>query len=144
MAPRSLRVPVAELSLPQLRQWAGDYAAALQPPAVVALRGDLGAGKTTLVQALLAALGVTGEVTSPTYSLVHEFASARGPVHHLDLYRLRDASQLAQLGWDDILRTKGLVFVEWPERAEDALPPETRTLTLEHVAGRGDVRRLSW
>ena len=137
-------MPSAELSLPQLQAWAATFAAALQPPAVLALRGDLGAGKTTLAQALLGALGVREDVTSPTYALVHEYASPRGPVHHLDLYRLRDASQLAPLGWEDILRTRGIVIVEWPERAEGALPAETQTVVLEHVAGRGDVRRLSW
>ncbi len=137
-------MPAAELSLPELRAWATAFAARLQPPAVVALRGDLGAGKTTFAQALLAALGVSGDVTSPTFALVHEYGTPRGPVHHLDLYRLRDASQLAALGWDDILRAKGVVLVEWPERAEGALPSDMIELQLAHVPGAPERRRLEW
>lgn len=116
----------------------------LRAPAVVALSGDLGAGKTTLTQAIAAGLGVTEDVTSPTYALVHEYGSARGTVWHLDLYRLRDAGQLAQLGWDDILASGDVVLIEWPERAADALPADARALRLEHVQGRVDVRSLSW
>jgi tRNA threonylcarbamoyladenosine biosynthesis protein TsaE len=137
-------VPSAELTLDELRAWARTFGAALHAPAVIALRGDLGAGKTTLAQAVLGALGVPDAVTSPTYALVHEYASPRGPVHHLDLYRLRDAAQLAQLGWDDILRTKGLVLVEWPERAAGMLPADAVELRLEHLPGQGDRRRLTW
>lgn len=137
-------MPAAELDLAALRAWAEAYASSLRAPAVIALRGDLGAGKTTLAQALLAALGVRDDVTSPTYALVHEYDSPRGPVHHLDLYRLRDASQLAQLGWDDILRGRGIVVVEWPERAGPMMPADARELSLEHVPERLDVRRLSW
>jgi tRNA A37 threonylcarbamoyladenosine biosynthesis protein TsaE len=75
---------------------------------------------------------------------VHAYASSRGPVHHLDLYRLRDASQLAQLGWDDLLREGGIVLVEWPDRAGDELPAARRELRLEHLPGRPDLRRLTW
>lgn len=137
-------MPSAEFRHAELLEWARSFGAQLRAPAVVALRGDLGAGKTTLAQAILQALGVREAVTSPTYALVHEYASARGPVHHLDLYRLRDASQLAQLGWDDILGAKGIVLVEWPERAEGLLPADAIALDLAHVPGHGDRRRLTW
>ncbi len=137
-------MPVADLTLGELQEWAREFAATLTAPAVIALRGDLGAGKTTLVQAMAQALGVADEVTSPTYALVNEYASPRGPVHHFDLYRLRDAAQLAQLGWDDTLRAKGIVFVEWPERAADRLPSNALQLRLEHVPGVPERRRLTW
>lgn len=137
-------MPGVELTLPEMREWARVFGGGLQPTAVVALRGDLGAGKTTMVQELARAIGVRDEVTSPTFALVHEYASPRGPVHHLDLYRLRDASQLAQLGWDDILRARGIVLVEWPERAAGQLPPQTVEILLEHVPGHPEVRRLTW
>jgi tRNA A37 threonylcarbamoyladenosine biosynthesis protein TsaE len=65
-------------------------------------------------------------------------------VHHLDLYRLRDPAQLAQLGWDDLVRGGGIILVEWPERAERLLPSNVRALTLAHVPGRSDVRSLTW
>ncbi|MBX3173054.1 MAG: tRNA (adenosine(37)-N6)-threonylcarbamoyltransferase complex ATPase subunit type 1 TsaE [Gemmatimonadaceae bacterium] len=137
-------MPRAELDESALRAWGEAYGAMLRAPAVVALSGDLGAGKTTLTQAIAAGLGVTEDVTSPTYALVHEYGSARGTVWHLDLYRLRDAGQLAQLGWDDILASGDVVLIEWPERAADALPADARALRLEHVQGRVDVRSLSW
>ncbi len=133
-----------ELTLPEMLEWARVFGGSLEAPAVIALRGDLGAGKTTLVQAMLSALGVRDDVTSPTYALVHEYHSPRGPVHHCDWYRLRDAAQLAQLGWDDILRQGGIVFVEWPERALTALPSTTTTLHLEHVPKKPELRRLTW
>lgn len=137
-------MPGVELTLPEMREWARVFGGSLEAPSVIALRGDLGAGKTTLVQEMLAAMGIHDEVTSPTYALVHEYQSARGPVHHFDWYRLRDASQLAQLGWDDVLRAEGIVFVEWPERAPSALPMRTVEVHLEHVPGKPDVRRLTW
>lgn len=137
-------MPGVELTLPEMLEWARAFGGGLKPTAVVALRGDLGTGKTTMVQELARAIGVRDEVTSPTYALVHEYASPRGPVHHFDLYRLRDASQLAQLGWDDILRARGIVLVEWPERAEGMLPLQTVEILLEHVPGRPEVRRLTW
>lgn len=137
-------MPAAELTLDELTAWGRQFGAGLAPPAFIALRGDLGAGKTTLVQAICEGLGVTDEVTSPTYALVHEYGSPRGTVHHLDLYRLRDASQLAQLGWEEILQGEGIVLAEWPERAEAALPAGRRELTLAHIAERRDHRRLTW
>ncbi len=137
-------MPSAELPLAELVAWGRAFGAALTAPAFIAIRGELGAGKTTLVQAICDGLGVTGEVTSPTYALVHEYGSPRGTVHHLDLYRLRDASQLAQLGWEDLLRGGTIVLVEWPERAEGALPAERRELSLAHLAAQPDRRRLTW
>lgn len=135
-------MPVAELTRDALRAWGRELGAALQPPAVVALSGDLGAGKTTLVQAICEGLGVREPVTSPTYALVHEYETARGRVQHFDLYRLRDAAQLAQLGWDEAIAGGGIVLVEWPERAGAMLPTDARRLTLAHVAGRDDLRAL--
>lgn len=137
-------MPVAELDEAALRAWGEAYGAGLEAPAFVTLEGDLGAGKTTLVQAIARGLGVTEDVTSPTYALVHEYASPRGRVSHCDLYRLRDPSQLAQLGWEDLRRGAGIVLVEWPDRARDALPSDARALRLAHVPGHPALRRLTW
>lgn len=135
-------MPDAELTLPALQDWGRTLGAALRRPAVVTLAGDLGSGKTTLVQAICEGLGVAEPVTSPTFALVHEYTSPRGTVYHLDLYRLRSPSQLAPMGWDDILSSGGIVLVEWPERAAGMLPLEATSLLLEHVEGREDLRRL--
>lgn len=137
-------VPSAELTLDALLAWGRAFGATLKAPAFITLEGELGAGKTTLVQAIADGIGVTDAVTSPTYSLVHSYTSPRGPVHHLDLYRLRDPSQLPQLGWDDLLRDSGIVLVEWPERAGRELPLARITIALAHVAERPDLRRLTW
>lgn len=134
----------AELTLDALIAWGRAFGASLVAPCVITLEGELGAGKTTLVQAIAAGLGVHEPVTSPTYALVQSYASPKGTLHHLDLYRLRAPSQLAQLGWDDLLKERAIVCVEWPERAGDELPRTRTAVTLAHVPGRADVRRLTW
>ncbi|MCC6929516.1 MAG: tRNA (adenosine(37)-N6)-threonylcarbamoyltransferase complex ATPase subunit type 1 TsaE [Gemmatimonadaceae bacterium] len=122
--------------------WGDAFGRSLRAPCIVSLSGDLGAGKTTLAQAICRGYGVQEPVTSPTFALVHEYAGGATPVYHLDLYRLRDARDLVQLGWEEIVAAPALVLVEWPERAQGALPPGARHLALLHVAGEDDVREL--
>ena len=117
----------------ELEAWGEHFGQAATAPLVVAISGELGAGKTTLVRAICRGYGVAGEVTSPTYALVHEYASRRGPVFHLDLYRLSGAAELTNIGWDDIILSDALVLVEWPERAGGRLPSPAVHLALEHV-----------
>jgi tRNA threonylcarbamoyladenosine biosynthesis protein TsaE len=107
---------------------------------LVLLSGELGAGKTTLVRALLRALGHPGTVRSPTYALVESYRIGALEVRHLDLYRIADAGELDFLGLREWLRPGYLVLVEWPERAANALPPADLTLALAHA---GDGRRVS-
>ena len=98
-------------------------------PAVVLLHGDLGAGKSTLARAWLRALGVTGAIRSPTYTLVERYPLAGGgEALHLDLYRIGDGAELEFLGLDDA--DAALWLVEWPERGGDALPPADLRITL--------------
>ncbi|MGC9954667.1 MAG: tRNA (adenosine(37)-N6)-threonylcarbamoyltransferase complex ATPase subunit type 1 TsaE [Rhizomicrobium sp.] len=94
----------------------------------VALKGDLGAGKTTLARAILRALGVTESVPSPTFTLVQTYETARLAVRHYDLYRIRNPREIDELGLDDAL-DEGAVLIEWPENAEGHLPGD-----LLHVA----------
>jgi tRNA threonylcarbamoyladenosine biosynthesis protein TsaE len=105
----------------------------LPPRSVVALEGELGAGKTTLVQAIARGLGVTEPASSPTYALVHRYAGRRGPVFHLDCYRLRSPAEAADLDWEGLLTEGDAVLVEWPERAGAWLPPPTRRYRLHHL-----------
>lgn len=100
---------------------AARIAAGLQAGDCVALKGELGAGKTTLARAILRRLGVTEHVPSPTFTLVQSYETARGPVFHFDLYRLEDARELEELGFDEAI-DNGIALVEWPERASDRLP----------------------
>ena len=128
------------LTRDELVAWGEAFGRVTHPGTVVALRGDLGAGKTTLAQAICRGYGVRGEVTSPTYALVHEYAAARSPVYHLDLYRLNGPDELTNLGWDDIIAASALVLVEWPDRAGARLPDHV-PIDLEHLDG-DESRRL--
>ncbi len=94
---------------------------------VIALKGYLGAGKTTFARALLQSLGVGDAVPSPTFSLMQSYETRAGRVCHFDLYRLRHESELDELGWDDAL-SDGITIVEWPEHAAAALPEERLNL----------------
>jgi len=94
----------------------------------VALWGDLGAGKTTLARAILQALGVKEDVPSPTFTLVQSYDTTP-PVAHYDLYRLKSAREMEELGFEDAL-DRGAALVEWPERAPEALPPEALHVRL--------------
>lgn len=131
------------LTLPELVAWGERFGAGLRAPVVVAIAGDLGAGKTTLAQAICRGLGVTDDVTSPTYSLVHEYTARDGQlVHHLDLYRLEHPRELANIGWEAIVGDPGIVLVEWPERAGAFLPDDAVRIDLEHLPGDPDRRLL--
>ena len=102
---------------------------------VVFLTGDLGAGKTTLARGFLHALGVAGIVRSPSYNLMDVYDTTSGPVVHLDLYRMRDPSELEPLGLRDEARAGTLWLVEWPQRGEGWLPPADIVITLAVGAG---------
>jgi len=105
---------------------------AAQAGQVIALVGELGAGKTTLTRGLVRGLGYEGEVTSPTFSLVQEYLGRSLEVFHFDFYRVEDEHELLDLGWDDYLERGGLVIVEWPSLYPDLLPRNTRWLKLSH------------
>lgn len=130
------------LSEPELRAWGEAFGRAARAPLVVALSGELGTGKTTLVQAICRGYGVTQPVTSPTFALVHEYAAPNSVVLHLDLYRLRDHRELVDLGWDELMSAHSLVLVEWPERAGALLPPGHVPIALEHAPEHPDRRIL--
>ena len=102
---------------------------------VVYLTGDLGAGKTTLARGFLHALGVAGIVHSPSYNLMDVYETKTGPVVHLDLYRMRDPSELEPLGLRDEARPGVLWLIEWPQRGEGWLPPADVVITLAVEVG---------
>jgi tRNA threonylcarbamoyladenosine biosynthesis protein TsaE len=115
-------------------RFAAALLAADEPGAlVIGLTGDLGAGKTTLVGGLLAALGHEGPVRSPTYTLVEPYRLSGRDVNHCDLYRLRDPAELDDLGIRDLLDARSLLLVEWPERAGDRLGTPDLSLALGYL-----------
>lgn len=102
----------------------------------ILLQGDLGAGKTTLVSELMAAMGCTDEISSPTYSIVNEYRVQDFSIYHMDLYRLRDSDELLDIGFDDYLHG-GICIIEWPTIARDYLPENHVHIYIETVeAGR--------
>jgi tRNA threonylcarbamoyladenosine biosynthesis protein TsaE len=132
-----------------LRLWSADEAATraigaalaglLGPGDVVGLAGDLGAGKTRLVQGAADALGAEGPVLSPTFMLVREY-DGDPPVHHVDAYRLSGPLELEDLGLEDVLSPEAVVFVEWADRVAAALPESWLELVL-HIRD-GDQRQI--
>ena len=102
--------------------------ATLKAGDVVALVGDLGAGKTHFTKGVVAGAGCDSEVTSPTFSLVHEYRGGRLPLFHFDFYRVDTADELISLGWDDYLDAGGACIVEWADKFPELLPTNTRWL----------------
>lgn len=119
------------------------FADELKPGDVVCLEGDLGAGKTTFTQGLSAALGARRAVTSPTFCLVVEHPTDKFLLVHMDLYRLHDADDVLAIGWEDYLSRGAVLFVEWPDRAEDLIPSDAWhvSFTLGETA---DDRRIAF
>jgi tRNA threonylcarbamoyl adenosine modification protein YjeE len=112
---------------------------------VVGIQGDLGSGKTVFVRGVLRGLGGdASQVHSPTFTLVNLYQASRGPVHHIDLYRLRGASDLEGIGFQEIVRGDGITLVEWIDRVPEAVLEETWRVVLARVPGREDERRVEW
>ncbi len=113
-------------------------AACLKPGDVVALAGDLGAGKTRLVQGLAHAFGVQGAVTSPTFNILLVYHGVL-PLYHFDLYRLEHEGQLEDVGFYESLESDGVCLIEWGDRFPDALPEDHLLVTIERD---GEMRRV--
>ncbi len=104
----------------------------LKAGTVIAYRGDLGAGKTAFTRGLAKGLGATDRITSPTYTIVNEYLSGRLPLFHFDMYRLADADELWDIGWEDYLERGGICAVEWSENVQSALE-QPLYITLEKL-----------
>jgi tRNA threonylcarbamoyladenosine biosynthesis protein TsaE len=118
----------------ELSRFGEDLGRQLTAPAVIGLSGELGAGKTTLVQAMCRGLGAGAPATSPTYALVHRYDAGGRPVYHVDCYRLRSPDEARDLGFDDMTSEGAIVFIEWPERAGPWAPLLDRHFRLAHDA----------
>ncbi|MEI6645880.1 MAG: tRNA (adenosine(37)-N6)-threonylcarbamoyltransferase complex ATPase subunit type 1 TsaE [bacterium] len=109
---------------------AAEVATQLTPGMVIALTGDLGAGKTTFMQGIAFALGINRPITSPTFTLCQEYQTPKFKLVHMDLYRLNGPDDLLTIGFPEHLESGAVVAVEWPERGGDLIPPDALHITL--------------
>ena len=104
--------------------------AMLKPGDVLAMRGTLAAGKTTITKGIAKALGVTDNVTSPTFCIISEYEGAKMPLYHMDVYRLDNAEDFINLGVDDLIYGNGVSIIEWSEKIQSELPQKTITVQI--------------
>jgi tRNA threonylcarbamoyladenosine biosynthesis protein TsaE len=137
-----LRVPFLLCASPEETQALGvRFAAALEQGAVLSLEGPLGAGKTQFVKGFATALGHAGEVSSPTFTLVHEYMGGKSPLVHFDWYRLDEINGVIGLGWDDYLTCGETLLVEWGDKFVELLPAGTWRVRFEI---RDTARFVKW
>jgi tRNA threonylcarbamoyl adenosine modification protein YjeE len=126
-----------------LVRWGERIGREVAPPLVLGLRGPLGAGKSVLARAVARGAGVEGPLPSPTFNLVFRYEAPTSEVVHLDLYRIRDPSELRELGWEELGTGAEIVLVEWPERAGDQLPDDRWEIELKVPDGSSDRRTVT-
>jgi tRNA threonylcarbamoyladenosine biosynthesis protein TsaE len=115
-------------------EWGAQLAKKLKPPRVIALEGELGAGKTLLAKGIARGLQMSPKnvVSSPTFTLINEYAG-RCPIYHMDLYRIETAEEFCELGYEDYFYGKGITLVEWAERIKELLPPDALRIRLKVI-----------
>ena len=110
---------------------AGEILDSLEGRTIVALRGEMGAGKTTLIREIAAQLGATDTVTSPTFAIVNQYKGKGGRrIHHFDFYRINDVREAYDFGYEEYFYSGDLCLVEWPEKIEELLPEEVMTVRI--------------
>ena len=120
----------------QFLEVAGDHA-------VIAFSGEMGAGKTTFIQALCRRLGVQVEINSPTFSLVNEyFTPEENSIFHFDLYRIETQEELFDMGYEEYFFSGALCFIEWPEKAQNLIPDDALLVSI--VIGENDARLIQF
>jgi tRNA threonylcarbamoyladenosine biosynthesis protein TsaE len=127
-----MTITFSDVRLDVLPQVAAEIIESLQNPRVVCLHGTMGAGKTTLVKALISELGAADVGSSPTFALINNYGSeTHGTIYHLDLYRLINASEALDIGIEDIIYENVWCFIEWPEMVEHLLPENAAQIKIE-------------
>ena len=137
-----LNTPIITRSPDETWNLARSLVDAFRPPLILALHGDLGAGKTCFVQGLAEAIGIGEAITSPTFTMIREYMTGYCPLYHIDLYRIGDPDELFSFGFEDYLTTNGITAIEWAERAGDLLPENTLHLTFESLS-EPDTRKIT-
>jgi tRNA threonylcarbamoyladenosine biosynthesis protein TsaE len=121
-------------SVEAAQAFGANWATGLVGGEIFALHGVLGAGKTQLAKGLARGLGYLGDVTSPTFTIVHEYRGGRLPVYHIDLYRIQGEKEAVEIGLEEYLPGDGVTVIEWPARIASILPPQTQHWELEVVS----------
>ncbi len=111
--------------------WGSQLAPSLNAGDVIALCGNLGAGKTQITRGIVAGMNSKADVTSPTFTLVHEYVDGRLPVFHFDFYRMEIAAEVFGIGWDEFFAEPGVIIVEWADMFPELMPPNTRWFHIE-------------
>lgn len=111
--------------------WGMQLAPTLAAGDVIALCGNLGAGKTQITRGIVAGMNSKADVTSPTFTLVHEYVDGRLPVFHFDFYRMESAAEVIGIGWDEFFAEPGVIIVEWADMFPDLMPANTRWFHIE-------------
>ena len=122
------------------RAIAETFASSLRGGEVIALQGDIGVGKTVFTKGLAAGLGITSNVTSPTFNIVRQY-NGRLPLYHFDVYRITDPDEMLEIGFEEYLYSGAVVVIEWPELISDLIPQDAITITIEREEE--DGRRIS-
>ena len=120
-------------SLDKIADAAQEFVSQIGEKRVFAFYGGMGAGKTTFIKAVCDQLGVNDAVTSPTFAIVNEYNSQMGPIYHFDFYRIKRASEVLDIGFDDYIYSGNLCLMEWPELIEDFLPEETTIVKIMEI-----------
>ena len=110
-----------------------DFGRAVPDGSVVALYGDLGAGKTAFVRGMVRGMGISARVNSPTFTIVQEYREGRLPLFHFDVYRLRNAEDLFEIGADEYFYGRGVCVVEWADLVMEALPEDTKFICIDYA-----------
>ena len=119
-----------------------EFASVVGPGDVLVLCGDLGAGKTHLVKGLAAGLGVSTEVTSPTFTLIHEYPGSHRTLYHIDLYRLEDSAEALGIGLEEYMDSDGVTVIEWGDKFPELMPKESKWIRLRVLEG--DLREINF
>ena len=114
------------------------------PGMIYCLEGDLGTGKTVFTQGFARGLGVEGPVNSPTFTILQQYEDGRLPLYHFDVYRIGDAEEMDEIGYEEYFYGEGVCLIEWPSRIEEIVPPEAARITIEKALEKGfDYRRIT-
>lgn len=124
----------------ETRAIAETFASSLRGGEVIALQGNIGVGKTVFTKGLAAGLGITSNVTSPTFNIVRQY-NGRLPLYHFDVYRITDPDEMLEIGFEEYLYSGAVVVIEWPELISDLIPQDAITITIEREEE--DGRRIS-